>query len=41
VDACPEAGAAWAALAILRDQGWTGGADRVLVFNTGTGIKYR
>lgn len=41
VDACPEAGAAWAALRILRDQGWTGGEDRVLVFNTGTGIKYR
>jgi threonine synthase len=41
VDACPEAGAAWAALGILRDRGWTGGEDRVLVFNTGTGIKYR
>ncbi|HJQ90887.1 MAG TPA: threonine synthase [Acidimicrobiia bacterium] len=41
VDACPEAGAAWAALGTLRDQGWTGGEDRVLVFNTGTGIKYR
>jgi threonine synthase len=41
VDACPEAGAAWAALGILRDRGWTGGEHRVLVFNTGTGIKYR
>ena len=41
VDACPEAGAAWAALGILREQGWTGSEDRVLVFNTGTGIKYR
>lgn len=41
VDACPEAGAAWAALAILRDQGWIEGNDRVVVFNTGTGIKYR
>jgi threonine synthase len=41
VDACPEAGAAWAALAILRDQGWIEGEDRVVVFNTGTGIKYR
>ena len=41
VDACPEAGAAWAALGILRDQGWIGDADRVVLFNTGTGIKYR
>ena len=41
VDACPEAGAAWAALGILRDQGWISGKDRVVVFNTGTGIKYR
>ena len=41
VDACPEAGAAWAALGILRDQGWIEGKDRVVVFNTGTGIKYR
>jgi threonine synthase len=41
VDACPEAGAAWAALGILRDQGWIEGDDRVVVFNTGTGIKYR
>jgi threonine synthase len=41
VDACPEAGAAWAALGILREQGWTGSEDRVVVFNTGTGIKYR
>jgi threonine synthase len=41
VDACPEAGAAWAALGILRDQGWIDGKDRVVVFNTGTGIKYR
>ncbi|MGH8958506.1 MAG: threonine synthase [Acidimicrobiia bacterium] len=41
VDACPEAGAAWAALGTLRDQGWVGGEDRVLVFNTGTGLKYR
>jgi threonine synthase len=41
VDACPEAGAAWAALGILKDQGWIDGQDRVVVFNTGTGIKYR
>ena len=41
VDACPEAGAAWEALHILRGQGWIGPEDRVLVFNTGTGLKYR
>jgi threonine synthase len=41
VDACPEAGAAWAALTRLRDQGWIGSTERVLVFNTGTGVKYR
>ncbi len=41
VDACPEAGAAWAAFEILRDQGWIGPEDRTLVFNTGTGLKYR
>ena len=41
VDACPEAGAAWVALETLRDQGWIEGNDRVVVFNTGTGIKYR
>ncbi len=40
VDACPEAGAAWVALAMLRDQGWVDGNDRVVLFNTGTGIKY-
>lgn len=41
VDACPEAGAAWAALGMLREEGWVTSEDRVLVFNTGTGIKYR
>jgi threonine synthase len=41
VDACPEAGAAWAAFEILRDRGWIGPEDRTLVFNTGTGLKYR
>ena len=41
VDACPETGAAWVALAILRNQGWIEVKDRVVVFNTGTGIKYR
>jgi threonine synthase len=41
VDACPESGAAWAGLGILRDQGWIEEGERVLVFSTGTGIKYR
>jgi threonine synthase len=41
VDACPEAGAAWAAIGMLREQGWLSASDRTLVFNTGTGLKYR
>lgn len=41
IDVCPEGGAAWAALARLRRDGWLGKDERVVVFNTGTGIKYR
>ncbi len=41
VDACPEAGAAWAAFETLRDRRWIGPEERTLVFNTGTGLKYR
>ena len=41
VDVCPEGGAAWAALEMLRGRGWLSEDDRVLVFNTGTGVKYR
>jgi threonine synthase len=41
VDVCPEGGAAWAALTALRDRGWVRPTDRVVVFNTGTGLKYR
>jgi threonine synthase len=41
VDACPEAGAAWAALKRLRSSGFVKPSDRVVVFNTGTGLKYR
>jgi threonine synthase len=41
LDVCPEGGAAWAALARLRATGFVGDADRVVVFNTGTGLKYR
>jgi threonine synthase len=41
IDVCPEGGAAWAALAQLRKNGFIRPADRVIVFNTGTGLKYR
>jgi len=41
IDVCPEGGAAWAALAELRASGWVAPGDRVVVFNTGTGLKYR
>jgi threonine synthase len=41
LDVCPEGGAAWAALAALQQRGWVKAEDRVVVFNTGTGLKYR
>lgn len=41
VDVCPEGGAAWAALSRLRASGWVRQGERVVVFNTGTGLKYR
>jgi len=41
LDICPEGGAAWAALDDLRARGFLTPADRVVVFNTGTGLKYR
>ena len=41
LDICPEGGAAWAALASLRERGVVSIVDRVVVFNTGTGLKYR
>ena len=41
VDVCPEGGAAWAAFLKLRDSGFIRPADKVVVFNTGTGLKYR
>jgi threonine synthase len=41
IDICPEGGAAWAALTTLRERGWVRPSDRVVVFNTGTGLKYR
>jgi threonine synthase len=41
VDVCPEGGAAWAATEQLYELGWLKPSDRVVVFNTGTGLKYR
>jgi threonine synthase len=41
IDICPEGGAAWAAYEELRDRGVIGADDDVVVFNTGTGLKYR
>jgi threonine synthase len=41
VDVCPEGGAAWAATKKLYASGWLMPDDRVVVFNTGTGLKYR
>lgn len=41
LDICPEAGAAWAAFGRLRDTGWIAAGERTVVFNTGTGLKYR
>jgi len=41
IDVCPEGGAAWAALDLLRARGQVRDEDEVVVFNTGTGLKYR
>lgn len=41
IDACPEGGAAWAGYRRLRLSGWIGSGERVVVLNTGTGLKYR
>jgi threonine synthase len=40
VFACPEGGAALAALETLVAQGWVSPGERVVLFNTGTGLKY-
>jgi threonine synthase len=40
VFASPEGGATLAAAKRLRDQGWIKPADRVVLFNTGSGVKY-
>jgi threonine synthase len=41
IDVCPEGGAAWAGLQKLRESGFVKANDTVVVFNTGTGLKYR
>ena len=41
IDVCPEGGAAWAAAKRLRAEGWLRSNERAVVFNTGTGLKYR
>jgi threonine synthase len=37
---CPEGGATLAAAAALRENGWIGAGERVLLINTGAGTKY-
>ena len=37
---CPEGGATLAAFQHLRDQGWIGDDETVVLFNTGSGLKY-
>lgn len=41
LDICPEGGAAWAVAQALSASGWIAPGERVVVFNTGTGLKYR
>jgi threonine synthase len=37
---CPEGAACVAAMANLKSSGWIGPSDRVLIFNTASGLKY-
>ena len=37
---CPEAGAVWKAAQKLADEGWLKPSERIVLFNTGTGLKY-
>jgi threonine synthase len=41
LDICPEGGAAWVAVQRLREAGFLAPGARVVLFNTGTGLKYR
>lgn len=38
--ACPEGGATLAAAIALKEQGWLGAEESVVLFNTGSGLKY-
>lgn len=38
--ACPEGAAAWAALKKLQKQGWVKPEEQIVLFNTGSGLKY-
>jgi threonine synthase len=38
--ACPEGGSTLAALEVLLEQGWVSPDERIVLFNTGTGLKY-
>ena len=40
VYACPEGGAVWKACQQLADEGWLSPAERIVLFNTGAGLKY-
>jgi threonine synthase len=40
VFACPEGGAAWLAACRLREEGWLDPRETVVLFNTGSGLKY-
>jgi threonine synthase len=37
---CPEAGALWSAARRLAEERWIGPEERIVLFNTGTGLKY-
>jgi threonine synthase len=38
--ACPEGGAVWKAAQQLADRGWLDVNERIVLFNTGSGLKY-
>ena len=40
VYACPEGGAVWKAAQQLLESGWIKPEEKVVLFNTGTGLKY-
>lgn len=40
ISACPEGGAVWRACQLLRKQGWLRPEELIVLFNTGSGVKY-